>query len=628
MFRLQVAESDRFESGNHDPREALRAPGRHLCPGAVAGPAGNVAAFPRYLRPCGSPGRPVQAKLAIGRHDDPLEAEADRVADLLTAGEDPSPLYLRSVAGAAGSAHRSAVGQDEPAAAPELVGDMVRMAGDPLDPAIRGQFERRLGCDLGAIRVHSDSAAATAAGSIGALAYAAGPHLVFGAGQYAPATNAGRRLIAHEIAHTRQQGAVGASGGAGPMIVQRNGKLPAWTADEIKAGQKELRRLGLYSAAIDTTMGDGMIAGLGEAFGGDGWKTLAAATALAQLKAAKPTPGKKGEHYYRWSEMFKDGMLDMVLGLGFDEAGWHNLGRPKITAALTKRGFADDKPGAIAIYKVAGQTVPKAAFGTFFVKKNAISYSPPVNPSGKARKVDAIVRFVTSPTGAEGKQAASVFTEGMTKSDISFYAGHARYGSGPDFDRNFTFELFDAKGKLEKRESNYGDLEKLLKAEGKPHGRNAWEQYVWREKRGRIKMISSNAGNVVLNKTNPWPKDDFGANLMYSNVKSETLLTGKTGPLAKAPPREYRLMVFWGCTTKLYEKSIRATPGMDSKHVDMLGSTRPLLWGDEADSIGAFLDGVLGQLSAEAIERAMDAEQTGAAGSIKSYGIGDNPVIR
>jgi hypothetical protein len=39
----------------------------------------------------------------------------------------------------------------------------------------------------------------------------------------------------------------------------------------------------------------------------------------------------------------------------------------------------------------------------------------------------------------------------MGTSDIAYYTGHGRYGSGPDFDPDFTkFELLDAKGQVTK----------------------------------------------------------------------------------------------------------------------------------------------------------------------------------
>jgi hypothetical protein len=53
--------------------------------------------------------------------------------------------------------------------------------------------------------VHTDARAAAAARAVNALAYTLGHNIVFGAGQYAPETMAGRRLLAHELTHVLQQ---------------------------------------------------------------------------------------------------------------------------------------------------------------------------------------------------------------------------------------------------------------------------------------------------------------------------------------------------------------------------------------------------------------------------------------
>jgi hypothetical protein len=67
-------------------------------------------------------------------------------------------------------------------------------------------MEPRFGFDLSQLRLHTDKRAADSAASVDAHAYTVGRHLVFGAGQYAPATAQGRSLIAHELAHAVQQG--------------------------------------------------------------------------------------------------------------------------------------------------------------------------------------------------------------------------------------------------------------------------------------------------------------------------------------------------------------------------------------------------------------------------------------
>jgi hypothetical protein len=66
-------------------------------------------------------------------------------------------------------------------------------------------MEQRFGHDFSKVRVHSAASAAQSATDVMAHAYTVGHDVVFGAGQYAPGTHAGRRLIAHELAHVVQQ---------------------------------------------------------------------------------------------------------------------------------------------------------------------------------------------------------------------------------------------------------------------------------------------------------------------------------------------------------------------------------------------------------------------------------------
>src|SRR5205085_3153068 len=66
-------------------------------------------------------------------------------------------------------------------------------------------MEPRFGHDFSRVRVHADGRAAESARSVNALAYTVGEDLVFGAGQYAPGTSAGKRLLAHELSHVVQQ---------------------------------------------------------------------------------------------------------------------------------------------------------------------------------------------------------------------------------------------------------------------------------------------------------------------------------------------------------------------------------------------------------------------------------------
>ena len=73
--------------------------------------------------------------------------------------------------------------------------------------------------------MHTDARAAESALDVGAEAYTVGRDVVFGPGRYSPSTSAGRRLLAHELAHVVQQG-------SGGERVQRGGKLITLTKQE------------------------------------------------------------------------------------------------------------------------------------------------------------------------------------------------------------------------------------------------------------------------------------------------------------------------------------------------------------------------------------------------------------
>jgi hypothetical protein len=209
----------------------------------------------------------IQTKLEVGPPDDRFEREADRVAEgvlrmpasaTAAAASPPGGGSGRSVQRAcdecaeeqaqlqrmprAGgpdllsiSAIRSGLGarlpllgQAAPAQAADLEEEVVLQAknaagaeavpgvergipglqgrGRPLYPSERAFFEPRFGHDFGEVRLHGDAQAADSARALNARAYTVGTHIVFGSGQLASGTPAGRRLLAHELTHVVQQG--------------------------------------------------------------------------------------------------------------------------------------------------------------------------------------------------------------------------------------------------------------------------------------------------------------------------------------------------------------------------------------------------------------------------------------
>ncbi len=91
-------------------------------------------------------------------------------------------------------------------AAPPIVEEVLRSPGQPLDVATRAFFELRFNHALDHVRVRTDTRAAEATQSVGALAFTVGRDIVFGAGQYAPDSSRGQSLLAHELVHVLQQG--------------------------------------------------------------------------------------------------------------------------------------------------------------------------------------------------------------------------------------------------------------------------------------------------------------------------------------------------------------------------------------------------------------------------------------
>jgi len=388
-----------------------------------------------------------------------------------------------------------------------------------------------------------------------------------------------------------------------------------WSERQIKAIQTELKRLGLYVLRVDGDLGRGTKAGLVEAFGGDQWRELSASDALQKLVGATK-PDKGINDNFRYGEMLKDGVLDITLGVGFDENDNHLPVIQGYKDVLTERDFTLDPGKAASLYTQAGRTVENADFGQYYVRENAMEYTPPVG--GSPRPIHAVVRLVFSKDGSEGGKAADAFAEGMAESDVAYYGGHGRYGSGPDFDRNMSFELLDDEGKVTQSIDDYHVLQRLMRDEGQAAGRSAWAQFEWRVRKGTLRVNGSNEGNVFLNDVNKHG-GEFGSKIMYWNLlqkggKGAEKQTGKGGPLAEAmteeEARDYRVLVFNGCRTKDYVKSIRSTPGLDDKgSADVLASTRLLYWRDIANTLAAFLDSIIEQQNKAEVIKAIDDQQ-------------------
>ena len=127
---------------------------------------------------------------------------------------------------------------------PPVVWEVLRSPGVPLDMAARAFMEPCFGHDFGKVRVHADDRAAESAEALNALAYTAGRHVVFGAGGYRPECDAGKRVLAHELAHVVQQGQR-----EGAAVTSVSPVSSPQEAEAIQAAQGGLSSCGLKATA-------------------------------------------------------------------------------------------------------------------------------------------------------------------------------------------------------------------------------------------------------------------------------------------------------------------------------------------------------------------------------------------
>ncbi|WP_338035945.1 eCIS core domain-containing protein [Haloferax elongans] len=108
--------------------------------------------------------------------------------------------------------------QDGPAgetATPESVRNVLSSPCQSLDTSIQRAVEDRIGDNLGDVRIHTGPSAAKACEDINARAFTVGNHVAFYSGEYDPSSPEGQHVLAHELAHVRQQ-----TGGAVSMLPQ------------------------------------------------------------------------------------------------------------------------------------------------------------------------------------------------------------------------------------------------------------------------------------------------------------------------------------------------------------------------------------------------------------------------
>jgi Domain of unknown function (DUF4157) len=163
----------------------------------------------------------IQTKLSVNTPGDEYEQEADAMADKVMRITD-SPAILQH----GGAKYEREKDEKQiqskplsnnitPAIKPgsetgidPLLSDKINSSqghGNSMDTRMQSFMSGRFGFDFSNVKIHADSGAAQMSRKLNAKAFTVGNDIYFNAGEYRPASESGKHLLAHELVHTMQQ---------------------------------------------------------------------------------------------------------------------------------------------------------------------------------------------------------------------------------------------------------------------------------------------------------------------------------------------------------------------------------------------------------------------------------------
>lgn len=327
----------------------------------------------------------------------------------------------------------------------------------------------------------------------------------------------------------------------------------------------------------------------------------------------------KSGPFPRYDKMMEDGIVDMTMALGYDESsngGWHRIEERKSIQALESRGFVRNDARARELLAAVGRSAD-ADYTALYLKENVNEH--------EGKPVHAIVRLIHSEDGSAGAQARSAAIEGMNESDIFSYGGHARFGSGMDFDGNFQITVDwdnvpDAPAQGRVTYQGYSTLKHLLGG----NDATALRRYRQLEADGHITLRQQNDGNIRMSERD-LHRHEMGSQLMHD------ALQGVENTLSEEIDAEqYRLWLFHGCRTEDYLSSVRSegreNAALNAENLDLVTTRQTLSWSYVTPSLVAFLDGVMARDgSPDLLERLQRANPNKTTATHAMRGFEDNP---
>jgi len=331
--------------------------------------------------------------------------------------------------------------------------------------------------------------------------------------------------------------------------------------------------------------------------------------------------------YPRYDRMLEDQLLDITMAIGYDEGapGYASANldaERRLSQDIESRGFKQDTARALELLKQAGREV-NADYSAFYVKENI--------STANGKPVHSIIRVLKPGDGSKGAEMRKAALEGMKQSDVFMYGGHARYGTGPDFDRNLSVTIdwegvANAKGVGKVTYEDEEILKKVLSA--REDDSEAIAQLKALKAQGKLTVTGQNQGNIRIGVKDKHPYE------MGSFLMQEALADTPSQSLSEEIQTEnYRLWLFNGCRTHDYQAPIRQM-GKDNKalneaNLDLVLTNQTLWWENTEPSLISFLDGVLALEDANALNNRLQASNPEQARSGKTHvrqGFDDNPL--
>jgi len=324
-----------------------------------------------------------------------------------------------------------------------------------------------------------------------------------------------------------------------------------------------------------------------------------------------------------YDRITEDGLLQITLAVGFDEHGLTSAEHHELERGLTEvRGFTLDPDRAAELHEEAGRP-PPAEGGELFVKENvATSLGSPVH---------CVLRLIgPAAPGDDGTASATAAALALDESEVFEYGGHARYGTGPDFDRNYTIRVHWDQVPEHQRGSHTGDQDmtsdEFMHAFNVGDNRRGIQTFERMREAGQITFIAHPEGNLGIN---PGPVTHAGT---LGNHLIGLATAGQPLSLSPAVSEDhYRLWLFNGCVTREYMNALRTSGNtqMSTRQLDVTTNVVPPYVITLAEGLLAYLDGVLAQEGARALVDRMENAHPLSDDRYGSDGFQDNgPGLR